>query len=532
MEACRVEYKGAPAVQTAFVDITERKAAEERLKAGEERFRVLFESAKDPIFIKDEKRRYVMANPATVRIFGAERGDISGLSDDDLVETETAAKIRREDDRVLSGNTLEGEHVIVVRGEPVTFHCIKTPLRDASGEIVGLCGIARDLTHVKHLENQLRQSHKMEALGRLAGGVAHDFNNILGIILGNAELSLHESEESSPVRSNLAEIRRACMRAKEVVRQILSFSRSHTAKKRPVRLSEIIGNAGSLIRASIPTSVRIEQQVAEGGPSVKADPEQLQQVLLNLCANAAQAMENGGELTIGADAMILAENGWEGFADVPAGAYAHLWVKDTGGGIDPAIIDRIFDPYFTTRPVGDGAGLGLSVVHGVVRNHGGALKVESDPGKGTVMHVLFPEAAEEDGEVAKGPGENSRGRRILLVDDEPALAAMNRKMLEKMGHTVLDRTNPKEALSDFRQDPAAYNIVLTDMTMPQMSGEELVAEVRKIRPDIPIIFCTGFGDRLNDARVAALGVSAFLKKPYGMAELGEALKKAAAKRAG
>lgn len=384
-----------------------------------------------------------------------------------------------------------------------------------------------DVSDKAILESRLAQAQKMEAIGILAGGIAHDFNNILGVIIGNTELLEMGGMLSDGERYSLGQILAAARRAKHLVRQILAFSRRSPQERLLISLKPIVKEAVGFLRASLPAAIAVEHAVAADAAAVMADPTQIQQVLLNLCANAAQAMgSEGGRLKIELQNVRLAAADLLGEPEAAPGGYVRLSVADTGPGIDPAILARIFEPFFTTKGPEQGTGLGLSVVHGIVRAHGGFVRVDSPPGKGARFDVFLP--CGEAAEAAAAPGETPLpiGReRILFVDDEAALAELTRQRLSGLGYRVEAHTAPMEALAAFEADPAGFDLVVSDLSMPRMSGLVLARRLREIRPQLPIILCTGFSEQADEAAARAAGVRAFLFKPLLLHELAHAVRR-------
>jgi two-component system cell cycle sensor histidine kinase/response regulator CckA len=390
-----------------------------------------------------------------------------------------------------------------------------TYMTDDVGKITGILGSGEDITEKKVLEAQLQHAQKIEAIGTLAGGIAHDFNNILGIILGNTELAMDDVPEWNPARENLEKIKNACLRAKDVVRQILSFSRKTEARQKPFNMASVVAESLKLLRASIPTSIDIRQNIPDDMLEILGDDTQIHQVMINLCTNAAHAMENdGGILEVTLENTQIDEDTVLRYPELNPGPYVHLRLSDTGDGINPEVLDRVFDPYFTTKDVGKGTGLGLSVVHGIVKSHNGSISVESNTGKGTTFNIYFPAVTGEIRAEPKVFQELPTGKeRILFVDDEESMVDLNQQRLERLGYRVTGKTDSSEALEFFRANPDQIDLVITDMTMPKMTGDKLVQAILEIRPDTPIILCTGHSDRISKESAQELGIRKYIEKP-------------------
>ncbi len=378
------------------------------------------------------------------------------------------------------------------------------------------------------LEKQLRQSQKMEAIGTLAGGIAHDFNNILSIILGNTELAKAVVPEWNEARENLEKILTASNRAKELINQLLSFTRQTEYERKPLELKSIITESLKLLRASLPSNIVMRQDVPQASLTVRGDSTQIHQIMMNLCTNAAHAMEeNGGVLEVKLETATVV-SGTVGNTDLEPGPYVVIRVADTGHGIDPAIRDRIFDPYFTTKEPGKGTGMGLAVVHGIVKNHGGAIEIFSRPNVKTEFQVYLPivRAEETQPESVVTTAMPTGGERILLVDDEAMIVDIVTQMLVKLGYEVEASTDSRNALDMFRQDPERYDVVLTDMTMPHLTGKQLAEQLQDIKPGIPIILCSGFNENMDRADALELGIAEFAMKPLGIHQLAQIIRKA------
>ncbi len=369
-------------------------------------------------------------------------------------------------------------------------------------------------------EAQLRQAHKMEAIGTLAGGIAHDFNNILGIIMGNTDLSLADVPEWNPAHGNLKEVQKACLRARDVVRQLLSFSRKSEQQKTPTKIAPIIKETSKLLRSSIPSNIDIRYNIPEDQGTIMSDPTQIHQVVLNLCTNAADAMTGQeGVLEITLDPVTLDEDAAVPYEDLDPGPYVRLSVSDTGHGISPAETARIFDPYFTTKEVGKGTGLGLSVVHGIVKSHKGEITVHSEIGKGTTFEAFFPMIEETEKPAVISETTAKGNERILFVDDEEAIAELGKKGLERLGYRVEATTSAQRAIARFRADPDGFDLVISDMTMPEMTGDKLAKEIMKTSPGMPVIICTGYSELISEGRAQEMGISAFVMKPVSAKEM-------------
>ncbi|MFH1153664.1 MAG: response regulator [Pseudomonadota bacterium] len=377
----------------------------------------------------------------------------------------------------------------------------------------------------KKLEAQLVQSRKMEAIGTLAGGIAHDFNNILSAILGYAELVKEDLPEDTIANKNIGEVLKAALRAKDLVRRILTFSRMSEPIQTPIRLPVVVEEAVNLLKASIPSFIRIEFNAHGPIGHIKGNPTQIHQIIINLCTNAAQAMKGqSGLISISVSGVAKTDADWSQAPPVPDGDYVELCVKDNGMGIDPKDIDKIFDPYFTTRDIGQGSGMGLAIVHGIVKNHQGFIDVESTPGKGTLFRILFPRVAQakgtETGETVCLP----LGREcVLVVDDEKVIADLNRLRLERLNYQVTAVTDSIQALEMFKKEPNTFDLVITDQTMPEMTGIQLAKSMLAIRPDLPIILCSGYDPSLNEQEIKASGIREFIMKPFSREKLVQAI---------
>ncbi len=365
-------------------------------------------------------------------------------------------------------------------------------------------------------ERQLQQVLKIQAIGTLAGGIAHDFNNILFPIVGYTELTMDEVPDDSVAHNNLEEVLKAAHRAKDLVQQILTFSRQSGQERKPVKVHLIIKEALKLLRASIPASIEIINNIDDDCHPVMGDATQIHQVIMNLCTNAYQAMQDkGGTLEVNLSEVNVGYEETVKKIGMQPGKHLQLLVRDEGCGMDAIVLDRIFEPYYTTKEQGKGTGLGLSVIHGIVKNHRGDISVTSSPGKGTTFKVYLPitEDADIANELAPSNGAAKGNERILLIDDEEQIVSMEQQMLENLGYEVTARTDSTKALEEFSEQPHNFDLVITDMTMPQMTGDELAQKLLDIKPDIPVILCTGFNEDITEEKALAMGIQKFVMKP-------------------
>ncbi len=539
-------------------DITHRKRVESEIRALSEQLEarvvertVQLKDANDALRKADSRQRALLnAIPdlvfrihreGTVLDFSAPQGK-SILPADQIIGMNLSASPLPEEVRTALndaiGRAIDGATVLPLEyAFPMgsgTRHFEARIVRSGPDEVVATI---RDITERKtaeaqreRLEQQLRQSQKMEAIGTLAGGIAHDFNNILTAILGYAELLRGQVRGQTGVEERLAEIAKAGARAKDLVSQILTFSRRQEHTRTTMSLGPTIDEALRLLRAAIPASIEIDAAVDPDLPPVMADATQIHQVVMNLAANAAAAMANGpGTLRVRCTAVDLdAPAGAD--AGLSAGKYVRLAIEDTGCGMPREILDRIFDPFFTTKGPGEGTGLGLSVVHGIVKAHEGAILVDSVVGQGTVFRIYFPALHERQLSGARPRSQpiGGQGEHVLCIDDEPALVELLRDQLAALGYRVTAHVSPLEALSDFLARPLDFDVVLSDLTMPAMSGIDLVERILRVRPDLPIVMATGYGHVTYEERARELGVRPLLYKPFTMAVLGEAIQDALA----
>ena len=502
-------------------DITERKLAEkERVRLA-----TAIEQAAGSIIITQSDSTIQYVNPAFERISGYSREEVIGKNPRILSSGKQDKAFYKEILDTLARGQIWAGRLINKKKDGNLYECDTTisPIRDESGTIINYVYVGRDVTHIVRLEKQLRQAQKMEAIGTLAGGIAHDFNNILTIIIGYAEILLDGVSGDDAMREDLEEVLKAGYRARGLVEQILTFSRQTDQERRPLQIAPIVKEALKLLRASIPKTVEIRENIVPESGMILADPTQIHQVLMNLCTNSAHAMrEKGGRLEVGLIDVDLDYETAAQYPDLSPGPYLRLTVSDTGHGMDRTVRERIFDPFFTTKGPGEGTGLGLAMVYGIVKSHRGEITVYSEPGKGTTFHVFLPKVEVESIPSPEPLVPLYQGKeRILFVDDEEAVVQMGRKMLERLGYEVIISTDGREALEIFRSQPEQIDLVITDQTMPNITGAELARELMGIRPDIPIILCTGFSEVISVEEAKALGIREFVMKPFATREIAE-----------
>ncbi len=527
-----------------FLDITARKRAEEELQKQHDLLTQLVGTSPVGITFVDASGKIIFANTQAEEILGLSKTDITRLE-----YNAPAWRITDLDGKPFPMENLPFMQVLKTRkpvkdiqhaiewpdGRRILLSINGTPLISATKEFSGMVATFEDITERKKLEaerlkleERLQQSYKMEAIGSLAGGIAHDFNNILSSVFGFAELAKMKLEDRANIENELDEILKAGIRARDLVKQILTFSRQAGIKREPMVVAPLIKETLKFIRASLPVTIEIRQEFPVSGSMIIADPTQIHQVIMNLCTNAAHAMkERGGMLDVRLAEVELDDEVEVDFKGLKRGRYLRLSVTDTGSGIPKEIIKRIFDPFFTTKERGEGTGMGLSVVHGIVKEMGGAISVYSDPGIGTTFNIILPlykgEAVENkalDKLMKTGSG------RILFVDDEEGVITSGRGILEQLGYEITSTTSPMEALELFTSDPGAFDLVLTDLTMPRMTGLELSERLQEIRPDIPIVLCTGFSLGISPERIRDAGIREMVMKPMVASELSEAVYKA------
>ena len=508
----------------------ELKRAQEELSDLHREFERLYEFAPCGYLTLNAKRIITRANLTAVALFGGTKRDLlqSGFSrfvapvwvDAYHAALRNAAK------------TAEKRSVeLMLKKRNGSAGWVRADIeadRDDAGAVIQWRMTLLDITESREMEAQLRHARKMESIGTMAGGVAHNFNNILYVIIGNAELAMDFAADSAPARKCLSEIMAAGKRGADIVTRILTFCRKTDHIYSRIDAVAVIEETIRFLRSMVPATVDIRADLPQSEISFAADPAQLQQVLMNLCLNSAREIEErGGTIEIAAKAVTLAPADVKQRPGLSPGEYVKITVSDTGPGIDPEVIDRIFDPFFTTQEAGKGDGLGLSVVHGIAQDHDGAVFVDNRPDGGAIFTLFFPKASERPPAERRPAGKTPTGcETILFVDDEESIVNMAALMIGRLGYEVRTRRDPEAALALFRSDPQGFDLVISDMSMPRMTGITLFEKLRQIRPDIPVILCTGHSAHIDPEKAETLGINGLVMKPVGGRELGLAIRKA------
>ncbi|VAX18928.1 signal-transducing histidine kinase; PAS/PAC domain protein [hydrothermal vent metagenome] len=514
--------KGVPIkARSIIMDITKRKQAEENLS----RLSTAIECAAESVLVTDVEGVIRYVNPAFKNVSGYSPKEVLG-------QTPRVLKSGKQDDSyyqnlwetITHGEVWRG-HVVNKRknGEMYEEESTISPIKDSSGVITGFVAVKRDVTKEALLEKEIRQTQKMNAIGAMAGGIAHDFNNILMPIIGYATILQETGNLDAETKSYIESISNAGRRAKELIKQIMTFSRRSEHSFQPIEIYHILKEALILQRAAIPSTIRIEEDMDSRVGVIMADPTQMHQVITNLSTNAAYAMkETGGVMKITLKTVELEKDIQDTQGGPSDKKYLLFSVSDTGSGMSQDILGNIFDPFFTTKPEGEGTGMGLAVVHGIIKNHGGLLEVESIVGKGSTFKVYIPKLEIESVDTPPEEDIAQRGdERILLVDDEELITSMLKETLEKLGYHVTSFTSSVKALEVFQADSAAFDVVITDMTMPEMTGDKLSIEILKLRKDIPVIVMTGFSNLISFKKAKDIGIRELVSKPISPMELSE-----------
>lgn len=505
-----------------------------RKEVERQRLTTALEQVAESIVITDGRGAIQYVNPAFERITGYTRGEAlgqtpailnSGMHDDTFYGAMWQT-LRRGD--VWTGHFINRKK----NGDIYEEEASISPVKDADGEIAHFVAVKRDVTEEIKMERQLRQAQKMESIGTLAGGIAHDFNNILFPIIGYTEITMEDLPPESTGRANLREVLAAANRAQELVQQILTFSRSDEQERKPLKIQVIVKEALKLLKSTVPATIEIVQNIDPSCGPVLADPTRIHQIVMNLCTNAYHAMaETGGRMEVNLRKTEVDPDALDHNLGIRPGPALALSVRDIGPGMDRFTLGRVFEPYFTTKDPTKGTGMGLAVVHGIVKACGGGIQVESEVGQGTTFTIFFPMLDIEAETAPAAPAEEIAGgtEHILLVDDEVQITEMQRQMLERLGYTVTVRTSSVEALEAFRALPDRFDLIITDQTMPNITGAVLTRQCRNIRPGVPVILCTGFSEALSSEEARFLGVNEYLMKPVVKRQMARAIRRALGK---
>ncbi|MCP4713561.1 MAG: PAS domain S-box protein [Deltaproteobacteria bacterium] len=509
----------------AFVkDVTERKQTEEALRESEALFRSQFELGNIGIAITSPEKGWLRVNKRICDMFGYTKEEITKktwaeMTYPDDLELDVVQFNRMLADKI---ETYEMDKRFIRKDAGIIWthvrvSCFRNPDRTVRFAIASI----NDITERMHMEETVKQTQKMEAVGTLAGGIAHDFNNILGGIIGYTELAQDATAQDSTIQEYLAAILKSSTRAKDLVKQILTFSRKSQEERKPILLCPVVTEATKLLRATIPTTIEIRQNIDDTIGMVNADPTQMHQIMMNLCTNAAQAMqETGGVLDIILSPVVITPESIKKYRDISPGPFVELKISDTGTGIDSETMHRIFEPFFTTKEKGKGTGMGLAVVHGIVNDHGGDISVNSQLGKGTTFTIILPQIIAEPEKEEDEPSEIQTGNEhILFVDDEIMLMDLGKKILESLGYTVTAKNSSIEALETFQLSPDIFDMVITDQSMPHMTGYNLAKRVLEIKPALPVIVCTGYSNSITPEKAKASGIEALIYKPLSKKEI-------------
>jgi PAS domain S-box-containing protein len=514
-------------------DITAQKHLRDALQAAMHHLHLVTDAMAAQVAQCSRDLHYLWVSKAYAAWLGRAPDTIVGRSISDILGPEAFASLRPYFKRVLAAEVVKYEQQITVAGVgPRWLSAAYTPTLDATGKPDGWVGVVIDITDRKQTEKAVQQAHKLQAIGTLAGGFAHEFNNILGVILGFADLTQSQVPRGSQIWEHLQHILVAGRRAKDVVQQILTFSRQTQTAWLPVRIEQPVQETLHLLHASLPATIELLQFYADDIGTVLGDVTQLHQVVMNLCINAEQAMrETGGVLEVRLEAVEVDTSLAAHHAGLHAGPYVRLTVRDTGPGIPPHLVERIFEPFFTTKEVGIGNGMGLAIVHGIVTSHGGLLSVESELGHGSVFSVYLPRIDNAPPREKRSEPAVPQGNEcILFIDDEEQIVLVARGMLTHLGYQVEGMTSSAAALEVFRAAPQRFDLVITDQTMPNMTGETLIRELRRLRPELPVILCTGFSHVINATQARERDIDAFLMKPLLVRDLAVAIRQVFAQR--
>lgn len=513
------QYEGALA---SVMNISERKKTEETLRKQNYFLEKAQKLGRIGTWEIDFLHNKIAWTDENFEIFGVPKENVVDYETFlDKVHPDDRDYVRREWQAAVEGKLYDLEHRILLDGEVKWVREKADIVFDDYGKAINAIGITQDISERKRLENELLKSQKMKSIGTLAGGIAHEFNNILSIIIGNNELIMEDLPKRCLSRDCCEEIHLAGMRARDVVKHLLTFSRQNDSTKNSIDIASVTTEALKLIRAMTPSNIEISDRISPDCLPIFGDSTQIHQILINLCNNAVDALPiSGGKINIELCNSSIEKSEVPSTGQKPSNKYVRLLVRDNGSGIDTEILDRVFEPYFTTKDVGKGCGIGLAVVHGIVENHGGSIACESCKGEGTTFTILIPA---HEGRVAEELDKkdilSGNGEKILYVDDEPSIAKLGRRYLESLGYDVYSTTDPEEALAMVKAEPDRFNLIISDMAMPNMPGDQLITEILTINPEMPTMICSGYSSRMTETKATEMGIKAFVMKPLNKAEL-------------
>ncbi len=519
-----IMFEGQPGVQVCLRDITERKRARRALRQNQRRLQAILQASPDPVVVYDEKGNTTFANPAFTRVFGWTLEELQGGRIPFVPQEEQERTFSTIDRLYANGKSVSLESRRLTKsGELRDVFISAAAIRDKSGRPTGMVVNLTDITERKLLEDQLRQAQKMEAIGTLAGGIAHDFNNILGAIVGYTELAMYKSRLGEPVQGEMGQALKAAERASDLVKRILTFSRRVDTERKPLDLNLEVLQTVKMLERTIPKMISIELHLADDLWIIEGDGSQLEQVLMNLGTNARDAMPEGGRLVIETENVILDQDYSDRHLGAAPGRYVLLTFSDTGHGMDSDTLGHIFDPFFTTKGVGEGTGLGLAMVYGIVKNHGGHIIAYSQPGQGTAFKLYFPavqgdsaQAGEERGPLVQTQGGHES---ILLVDDEESILEIGQNFLESFGYKVMTAASGEEALRVYQEDPQAVDLIILDLGMPGMGGKKCLDELLNIDSRARVIIASGYSAQGLVAETLKAGALEFIGKPYRLNQM-------------